>query len=670
MAFSGSNFLNEHLTDFGYSSDYSFVPISDSDTDNIGDVHKRYVQTYKDIPIEDNNIITHQHDGIYFMLNGDLTNNLEINVNEFISESSALENALSEFPGAVFFWQDTLEENDLIRSTGDENATYYPVGERVIACKFDNGDYVYEYCWKFGIAVKENAVEAYYVYIKCSDGLLFDKVEDSHNCNGADGTANTPYYGTQNLRLKSRGWPNNDFTLETCEFGDGIRTRKKNNLTEINLGSSNWGTNHQHGTQAHMLGQRIYSYYQNIWDRNSYNNKGAKIKILVEWQDPNANWSGLLNRFQIGISATGHPLSAADVMGHEFTHAVIDATCNLKYKSESGALNEGFADIFGTLFERNFIGAGFDFTIGEDVTGMGAIRNMLNPNAFQQPDIVGGNFYTTSSADNYGVHTNSGIPNRWFSLLCNTATHNSIFVQGINIDHAARIAYNSMANYFTKKTNFSDARNLTNAATARLFGKCSQQYISCDRAWAAVGVGGVNNTCFDIVTNTVVCKNWLDQIIVFKARIGLNGISATNYSWGIPSPVTSYSINFDEFQIEERSNSSSFNVSCTGSRTGFSFGSSVAVKTVTCNIMYKKSSGEANFAIYPNPTNGRINISGFLPKSNYAIYTLEGKIIKQGNLGFDESTYIDLGVLNNGLYFISFLDIDGGFKSKKIVLIK
>lgn len=48
------------------------------------------------------------------------------------------------------------------------------------------------------------------------------------------------------------------------------------------------------------------------------------------------------------------PLAKAlDVAGHEMSHGVIQATANLDYESESGALNESFADIFGRLIDRD-----------------------------------------------------------------------------------------------------------------------------------------------------------------------------------------------------------------------------------------------------------------------------------------------------------------------------
>jgi len=45
------------------------------------------------------------------------------------------------------------------------------------------------------------------------------------------------------------------------------------------------------------------------------------------------------------------PLTTLDICGHEITHGVTENTAGLNYQDESGALNEGFSDIFGTSIE-------------------------------------------------------------------------------------------------------------------------------------------------------------------------------------------------------------------------------------------------------------------------------------------------------------------------------
>ncbi len=63
-----------------------------------------------------------------------------------------------------------------------------------------------------------------------------------------------------------------------------------------------------------------------------------------------------------------------DVIGHELTHGVVTHTCNLEYHDESGALNEHFADVFGSLvkqWKRKHTAAKADWLIGRGHHGSG-----------------------------------------------------------------------------------------------------------------------------------------------------------------------------------------------------------------------------------------------------------------------------------------------------------
>ncbi len=79
-----------------------------------------------------------------------------------------------------------------------------------------------------------------------------------------------------------------------------------------------------------------------------------------------------------GTFAVFGALKHDDIVGHEFTHGVIDHSAGLIYFSQSGALNESFSDIFGETIDLTN-GAGLDtpevrWLIEEELlpsTGMG-----------------------------------------------------------------------------------------------------------------------------------------------------------------------------------------------------------------------------------------------------------------------------------------------------------
>ncbi len=131
----------------------------------------------------------------------------------------------------------------------------------------------------------------------------------------------------------------------------------------------------------------------------------------------NAYWNGEQMAYGDGDGVEFRELSGdLDVVGHELSHGVTEATSNLIYQNESGALNEAFSDIMGTAIEY-YNGTG-NWTIGEDIDILSnGFRNMANPDEDGDPSHYADRY--TGTSDNGGVHTNSGIANHWFYLLAN-----------------------------------------------------------------------------------------------------------------------------------------------------------------------------------------------------------------------------------------------------------
>ena len=57
-------------------------------------------------------------------------------------------------------------------------------------------------------------------------------------------------------------------------------------------------------------------------------------------------------------------LATLDIVGHEYTHGVVQFTAGLS-GGEASTLNEGIADIFGTALERSLL-ADWNWTLAED----------------------------------------------------------------------------------------------------------------------------------------------------------------------------------------------------------------------------------------------------------------------------------------------------------------
>jgi bacillolysin len=263
-----------------------------------------------------------------------------------------------------------------------------------------------------------------------------------------------------------------------------------------------------------------YDCYKTLYNRDSYDDKGAGLKsaIHVTFQTPsggttknNAAWIGIpfLPSYMVYGDGDGTFMGPTaqgfDVTAHELTHAVTGATAKLAYQNESGALNEAMSDIMSSRCEAWRDGAVSDNTwkVGEEIFTPAkpddALRYMNNPTLDKDlyPANLGGSrdFYAdrfTGTDDNGGVHLNSGIANLAFYLLSQGGVHprqkTTFTVPGITIDKAGAIFERALTKgYFTMNTTFAAARTATEQAAGELYGPAEVSAVSF--AWAAVGIG-------------------------------------------------------------------------------------------------------------------------------------------------------------------------------------
>ncbi|MGD6968058.1 M4 family metallopeptidase [Rossellomorea vietnamensis] len=262
-----------------------------------------------------------------------------------------------------------------------------------------------------------------------------------------------------------------------------IETRTANNGTSLpgsySVDSNNaWtATSQRADVDAHAYASAVYDYYLNTHNRNSFDNNGATIRSTVHYGSKynNAFWNGSQMVYGDGDGTTFRSLSGAkDVVAHEITHAVTERTAGLQYQYQSGALNESFSDVFGYFLDPN------DYLMGEDVytpnISGDALRSLSNPAKYGQPEHM--RDYVNTSADNGGVHTNSGIPNK--------AAYNTI--SSIGKAKAEKIYYRALTVYLTPTSNFSYTRAALLQSAADLYGSGSTTYNAVKTAWDNVGV--------------------------------------------------------------------------------------------------------------------------------------------------------------------------------------
>ena len=360
------------------------------------------------------------------------------------------------------------------------------------------------------------------LYIK----LFSSKSIELYSTKPMDDDGALPTFSNINLQLDNGSyiviydW---DPLYECDDEGDTIY------ITDISAGTYFWKKENTSGyfvlegnpaVDAHWGMQKVFDFYELFFNQIGYNNKGTNIYQFI---DPSAiyNTHNLANAFAtydkdgVGFMCYGlgndtiDAVVALDVLAHEYTHLVIDFNGNggLASIGESGALNESFADIMGCAVEHFVLCENANWVIGESIMRTHSnLRSLKNPkNSLDglkpQPNTYKGDYWIDISDednDKGGIHTNSGVQNKWFYLLCeggNGKNDNGFnySVKGIGIEKAQKIAFANMKHYLTKYATFEDARKGSLLATEHIFGK-SSEYQSVQNAWNAVGVGSSIST--------------------------------------------------------------------------------------------------------------------------------------------------------------------------------
>ncbi|WP_083901336.1 M4 family metallopeptidase [Azospirillum sp. B4] len=249
--------------------------------------------------------------------------------------------------------------------------------------------------------------------------------------------------------------------------------------------------------EAYDYAGKTYDFYMDVLKRNSVDNKGMRLDSTVHYSTDydNAFWNGQQMVYGDGDGKIFDRFTKClDVIGHELTHGVTQFTAGLDYSSQSGALNESFSDVFGSLIKQYAAGETADkadWLIGQGLlipkagTNRTALRSMKAPGtAYDDPDLgkdpqpATMKDYYSGSDDNYGVHINSGIPNHAFYLAATA-------IGGKAWEVAGAIWYETLTTRLQLWSEFKDAA----AATREVAGKHgSAATKAVDDAWKAVGL--------------------------------------------------------------------------------------------------------------------------------------------------------------------------------------
>lgn len=112
--------------------------------------------------------------------------------------------------------------------------------------------------------------------------------------------------------------------------------------------------------EAYQNMQHQYDWYSDKFNIYSYDNSGQPIILVNEYGNMRDN-AACVQTDSVSYFALASPdkydyqlCTYLDVMGHEYTHAVYKRICgNYKATTEQSGIDEGYADIFGTLIESS-----------------------------------------------------------------------------------------------------------------------------------------------------------------------------------------------------------------------------------------------------------------------------------------------------------------------------
>ncbi|GAA1059766.1 M4 family metallopeptidase [Agromyces bracchium] len=243
----------------------------------------------------------------------------------------------------------------------------------------------------------------------------------------------------------------------------------------------------------------VWALFERVYGRDAIDGEGAPLEATVHFGDryDNAFWDGERMVFGDGDGEVFRGFTQSlSVIGHELAHGVTELTARLRYRDQSGALNEHVSDVFGALTEQYAMGQDADaatWLIGEGVftelVQGRALRSMLEPGTAYDDDVLGRDpqpahlrDYIETDADNGGVHLNSGIPNRAFALA-------AVELGGFAWEHVGRIWYDTLTGGTLRPNDgFTAFAAATLAAARDRYGEGSREAAAVANGWNAVGV--------------------------------------------------------------------------------------------------------------------------------------------------------------------------------------
>ncbi|MFI9051089.1 M4 family metallopeptidase [Streptomyces sp. NPDC053427] len=462
--------------------------VKDVIKDANGTTHTRYERTYAGLPVLGGDMVVHTAKG------GAIKSTTKATEKTIKVASTTAKIAPSAAQKSA--------QGVAAKTLGAKSATAKAARKVVWAAK---GSPVLAYDTVVSSTQKDGTPSRLHVITDADSGKKLFQYDEIHT-----GKGESEYSGSVELGTSKEG---SGFTLTDGERGGHKTTNLENGESgdgkAFTDDDDNWGTGKPDDPQtaavdAHYGAAETWDYYKNVQGRSGIkgDGKGASSRVHYGNSYVNAFWDDSCFCMTYGDGQDNKaPLTALDVAAHEMSHGVTSATANLEYSGESGGLNEGTSDIFGTSVEfyaKNDKDPG-DYLIGEkiDINGDGTpLRYMDKPSKDGQSKD-----FWDSSTGGLDPHYSSGVANHFFYLLSegsgpkeiggvkyDSPTADGSKVEGIGRDKAEKIWFKALTEYMTSNTDYKGAREATVKAATDLYGKDGAEVKGVEAAWTGVAV--------------------------------------------------------------------------------------------------------------------------------------------------------------------------------------
>jgi vibriolysin len=471
--------------------------------------HARLRQVHRGVPVWGTEIAVHADASTFLGFNGRMTRNLgDMDLAPALDEAAALAAARSTRGDRVVY--------DLERAT----LTIWPRDPA-------GADLV----WHVELSNRRQpAADAgrWNIVVDAATATVLERWNELHSleqASGPGGNDKVSWSWNGELDVEANG---GEYWMET----DRLRTHDGANGDQVVHGPDLANMEDKAANDAHGFAEATLDMMSEWVGQDSLDGNGFVVVSRVHdltfcgGAPDNACWNGAVMSYGDGAPGGAfHPFSGGiDVVGHELNHGFTQFHSHLAYAKQSGALNESFSDIAGTMVEFYRLGEGADFVVGEDITaGAEPMRNMCEPSkdaAFWlehrdywlsivkdekavdewlkgQVSIDHAGKYT----DDLDVHLTSGVPNRAYCLAVGRAKAGG----ATTVEAVRRIGilwYAANAGYWTSTSTYAEAcRGIVDAGLS--LGFSDEALLEIAQSWADVGVtcagdpaaGGTGRVC-------------------------------------------------------------------------------------------------------------------------------------------------------------------------------